>query len=114
MIAHTAAQFRLGRRRKDGSVERDHLLAASRAGQEVPELNVPPLPAGSEPLYQAFLDIRSSCAAGFSAPVVTQADVRGWCQLQRVTLLPWEVDTIFALDRAARTALEPDTPAPAH
>lgn len=114
MIAHTAAQFRLGRRRKDGSTERDHLLAARRAGVAVPELDVPPLPAGANPLYQAFLDIRSSCPAGFSTPVVTQADVRGWCQLQRVPLLPWEVDTIFALDRAARAALDSDTPAPTH
>lgn len=115
MIEHAAAQFRLGRRRTDGSTERDHLLAAQRAtGTQPPELQVPPLPPGTADLWAAYLQIRNSCAAGFGPAVMTQQDVVAWQQLQGVRLLPWEVDTLFAIDLAARAAAAPDAGTPKH
>lgn len=111
MIEHAAAQFRLGRRRKDGMTERDHLLAAQRVtGKQPPELDVPPLPAGLGELWHAYLQIRNSCAAGLGPAVMTQQDVLAWQQLQGVRLLPWEVDTLLAVDLAARAAAAPDEP----
>lgn len=109
MIEHAAAQFRLGRRRKDGSTERDHLLAVQRVtGKQPPELQVPPLPPGTADLWGTYLQIRNSCAAGLGPAVMTQQDVLAWQQLHGVRLLPWEIDTLFAIDVAARAAATTD------
>jgi len=101
------ALFRLGRRRQDGSTERDHLLAHERAtGERPPELDVPPVPPGAQAIWGAFCDLsaaRPPAAAGV-APFAL-SEICAWQSLHGVVLSPWEVDTLLAIDRAALAAV---------
>jgi hypothetical protein len=100
--------FRLGRRRPDGTTERDHLVAYQRATGKTPEdLHVPPLPLGTEQIWAAFGALSGARVPGFggaSSPIVL-SEIVAWQQLQGVELVPWEVDTILAIDRAAMAVL---------
>lgn len=107
MIAHAEAVFRLGRRRQDGTTERDHLLAYQAAtGTTPPELELPPIPAGAEMLWRTFQELSGArMPGGFGAANLTLQDIAAWQSLMRVRLTPWEVETILAIDRAALAAL---------
>ena len=100
--------FRLGRRRPDGTTERDHLEAYQKATGKTPEaLHVPPVPPGTEEIWAAFGALsgaRAPAFGGASSPIVL-SEIVAWQQLHGVELVPWEVDTILAIDRAAMAVL---------
>jgi len=101
------AVFRLGRRRPDGTTERDHLIAYQQSTGKVPEeLQVPPVPAGVEHLWAAFVDLSGARApsAGGASPIVL-SEIVAWQQLHGVGLVSWDVDTILAVDRAAMAVI---------
>ena len=100
--------FRLGRRRPDGTTERDHLVAYQQSTGKTPdELHVPPLPAGTQALWAAFCDLNGarlpSASGGISS--IAMSEIAAWQQLHGVDLRSWEVDTILAIDQAALAAL---------
>ena len=99
--------FRLGRRRRDGTTERDHLEAHARAtGEDPPELQVPPVPPGAEALWQAFNELSGArVPGGMGIGPITLSEIAAWQDVFRVRLTPWEVETILAIDRAALTAV---------
>jgi hypothetical protein len=97
----------LSRRHADGSTERDHLLAVQRAGEIVPELDVPPIPYGCEWLWAAFLQLNASRGSnGMGPSAIGPADLLAWQQLRGLRLNHWEIDTLLALDGVALRASE--------
>lgn len=66
-----------------------------------PLLEEPPIPRAARALWDAFLSLASSRQTGFAPQALTYVDVEAWCRLNRVTLTPWELDTLMALDAAA-------------
>ena len=107
MISHVRAQFKLGKRRKDGSSELDHLLAVQKTtGKTPPELEIPPIPVGCEYILSVFMDLHASRpAGGFGPAAIPLSEVTAWQQAMRVRLTPWEVETIMHLDRMALTEM---------
>lgn len=97
------AVFRLGRRRPDGTTERDHLIAYQQStGRALEELQVPAVPAGVGHVWAAFVDLSSARApgAGGASPIVL-SEILAWQKLHGVRLVSWDIDTILAIDRAA-------------
>jgi hypothetical protein len=86
----------------DGSTERDHLEGARRAGELVPELDVPDIPAGCQQIWIVFLQL-NACrgSTGMGPAAIGPCDLLAWQQLQRVEFTPWEIDMLMALDRVA-------------
>jgi hypothetical protein len=106
--------FRLGRRRPDGTTERDHLVAYQRATGKTPdELHVPPVPAGTQALWAAFCDLNAARLPSSNGAVsaIALSEIAAWQQLHGVELVSWEVDSILAIDQAALAALSEKAPA---
>ena len=102
MIAHAEAQFALSSRTQDGLTQRDHLLAAQRAGEDVPELSVPPIPVGCIAVWNAFLEMNASRSNnGMGPSAIGARGVLDWQELHCVSLTSWEIGTVMALDRVA-------------
>lgn len=100
----------LSRRRHDGTTERDHLLAHERAtGQRPDELNVPALPDGAQPLWQAFCEMSGARAPAVSGigPIMI-SEIVAWQRAFRVRLTPWEIETLLDIDRAVIDAISGD------
>lgn len=107
MINHVRAQFKLGKRRKDGSTELDHLLAIEKSTGKTPtELEIPAIPTGCESLMSVFMDLHMSRpAGGFGPAAIPLTEVIAWQKAMSVRLTPWEVETILHLDRTAITEM---------
>lgn len=60
-----------------------------------------PLPGAAAPLWDVLLQLSGTRQVGGGA--ITCAEIESWSRLQRVRLTPWEVDTLLACDRAARS-----------
>lgn len=63
------------------------------------ELAGPPLPPEGAYLWRAFLRMRRRKGGnGFSAMPIEWPDIDAFCRNARMRLLPWELETIEALD----------------
>ena len=97
----------LAQRQGDGASLRQHLqrLCAS-TGKLDPRLEVPEIPAAVRPLWDAYAHLAATRRSGGMGGMhpLTQTDIASWCYLQRVTLTPWEVDTLIEIDAAALAA----------
>ena len=81
------------------------MLAAQRAGEDVPGLEAPELPPSCAWLWSAFLQLNATRGSnGMGPSAIGPADLLAWQQLRGLELTPWEVDTLFALDNAAMRA----------
>jgi hypothetical protein len=70
-----------------------------------PELILPPIPPGCQSLWAAFLELNSArSSGGMSASGISFQDIAAWQSITGVTLNPWELDVICALDRVALKA----------
>ena len=100
LVAFAGHEFRLSRRMKDGSTERDHLLAAQRMlGRALLELESPPLPDWMLYLWGWFVELHQGRQAGFGASPLAWADMWAWASLTGRRMTPWEVHCIRAVDR---------------
>lgn len=83
--------------------ERDHLQAYAKAtGETPPDLILPPIPPGCQVLWEAFLELNGTRAsAGMGPCAITYHDILSWQALMGVTLNPWELRVIQALDQVA-------------
>jgi hypothetical protein len=64
-----------------------------------------PMPPAIAPLWDVFAALCGTRGQAFDgmAPL-SCTEVQAWCQLHQVRLTPWEVETLFTMDRAARAA----------
>lgn len=58
-------------------------------------------PRLGESLWGAFVQLSSTRQSGMGANPIAITEVEAWCRLQGVTLSPWELDTLLAMDSAA-------------
>ena len=96
--------MRLGQRQPDGASVRDHLQAGSAATGRVHPMLTLTLPACLAGLWQAFCEMARP--VGMAPGPIPAAEIEAWQRLSRVTLTPWEVDTLRAMDRAALAVLK--------
>jgi hypothetical protein len=100
--------MRLGQRQPDGCTLREHLQAAVVAtGKPNPVLALA-LPVCVTGLWQAFCEMARP--VGMAAGAIPAVEIEAWQRLSGVTLSPWEVDTLRAMDRAAMSAMSEKTP----
>jgi hypothetical protein len=77
-------------------------MAARRAGEIVPELDAPDLPAGCAWLWRTFIRLNASRGSnGMGPSAIGPADLLAWQQLHGLTFTAWEVDTLLELDTVA-------------
>lgn len=89
--------MRLSETQADGATLRDHLLAAERAGAGHDALLDARPPRGTEKLWDTFASLSASRQPESG---LAPSEVLAWQRLHGVALLPWEVETIEAVDRA--------------
>lgn len=95
----------LAERLPDGTTRRDNLVAAARATGEVHSELLEALPPGGEMLWQAFIELSRSRTPGLTgAGNIPQSEIVAWQRNQRLSLLPWEIETIGAMDAAVQSA----------
>jgi len=102
----------LGARLPDGTTRRDNLIAAAAAsGREDERLGSEAPPEGSA-LWEAYLSLSATARpSGFAAAVpIPPSEIEAWCRLHRVSLTPWELDTLDAIDRAMIAAVKANKP----
>ena len=76
------------------------------AGHDVPELDLPPLPAGCLHIWHTFIDLHNARASGGMGPcAISWGDVVNWQKVRDFMLNPWEIDVIMALDAVALKSL---------
>ena len=95
--------MRLSRRRKDGTTQMDHLNAIrEKSGSIPPELEIPPVPRGTERIIETFNLLHSARpAGGFGVSPIPVSEIVAWQRAMRIRLTPWEIETILRIDRAA-------------
>jgi hypothetical protein len=104
--------MRLTKRQADGATVREHLQAAAAAtGKADPSLSRS-LPRALVWLWQAFCELSAARPVGMAAGAIPGTEIEAWQRLARVTLLPWEVDTLRAMDRAALAVMNEKAPSP--
>ncbi len=102
--------MQLGKQLGGGGTLREHLQAgAAITGQADPRLAASP-PPGTAQLWLAFCE----CArpVGLAPGPIPATELEAWQRLSRVTLTPWEVDTLRAMDRAALAVMNEKVAAP--
>lgn len=95
----------LGHRQPDGSTLRDHLQAVARAGGAVDPRLTSALQPGLAGLWEAYCELSAMRPSGMGASAIPGPEYESWQRLSGVTLTPWEVDTLKAMDRAALSAM---------
>ena len=102
---------------EDGATLRTHLQRLrANTGSTDPRLQAAatPLPPTVATLWSAFVALsgtRMPVADGGMAPI-TFGEIEAWQRLTGVRLTPWEVETLLAVDRAARSAAHQSRRAP--
>ena len=99
-------QFILNARQKDGATLRQHLQAVfSQTGKMPDQLaNAPDMPEALAHVWIYFLELnRSRGNNGFSELHITFSEIDSWCRLYGISLEPWELSIIAALDNAYLT-----------
>jgi len=86
---------------------RDHLLAVWRATGRMPEeMAEPPIPRGCRTIIEAFSELHSTRSSnGFGPAAISFHDILAWQTVFNVTLSPFELRCIFAMDSAALTEI---------
>ena len=57
------------------------------------------------------MELHNARGQGMNAAAISWSDLAAWSAMRGVTLSPWELDSILALDRIALTTLQTATPA---
>ena len=94
----------LSRRLPDGSTLRDHLQAGASASGVVDPRLTRRLPAWLQALWHAWLGMSSARPVGIGLAAVPWTEYVAWQARHRVTLRPWESETLTRMDRAAIAA----------
>ena len=102
--------MQLGAAQGDGASLRTHLQRLRNNTGRIDPLLVAvnrPLPAGVAHLWDAFVALSATRAPAFEGlAAITCTEIEAWQRLHGLRLTPWEVETLLAVDRAARGALD--------
>lgn len=102
--------MQLGAAQGDGASLRTHLQRLRNNTGRIDPLLVAvnrPLPAGVAHLWDAFVALSATRAPAFEGlAAITCTEIEAWQRLHGLRLTPWEVETLLAVDRAARSALD--------
>ncbi len=101
MIEYARTEFELSKREGDGASLRAHLQRLADSTGRVDDRLTLKAPRVCEALWGAFLQLSATRQAGMGTNPISMTEVESWCRLQGVTLTPWEVDTLLAMDGAA-------------
>lgn len=67
-----------------------------------PELEIPPIPIGTELILNTFEQLHvARPVGGFGISPIPISEIIAWQQAMNVRLTPWEVETIMQIDRTA-------------
>jgi hypothetical protein len=89
----------------------DRTKSGDRQAELEAELFTPPAPAAGLYLLHAYHRIRRRKAgSGFGPSPIEWPDIDAFCRFSRMTLVPWEVEIIEALDDVFLAAQQPQTP----
>lgn len=80
---------------------RTHLHRLAQSTGKVDERLEKRLPRGAESVWRAFLQLSGQRQSGMATNPIALTEIEAWCRLQRVTLTPWELDTLLEMDAAA-------------
>jgi len=79
------------------------------SGSVPPELDIPPVPIGTQPILDTFELLHATRqAGGFGISPIPLSEIVAWQEVMRIRLTPWEVETILLIDRAAMNELMED------
>lgn len=87
-----------------GSTQDDHIQSIIRQGGQLPaniskQLELPPL---GVPVWNYFCDLsRARQSNGFGPQPYTYSEIQAYCNLNGITLQPWELDLLKAIDQVA-------------
>ena len=101
-MAYAASEFKLSRKRKDGTTLRDHLLVGYRSSGIMPEelAEAPELPELARHSGVWFLELNAARSSnGFGTSPISYGEIMSWKLLVGVELAPWEVKAIREIDR---------------
>ena len=72
------------------------------SGKTPLELKIPPVPAGGEYLKKLFMELHGSRpSSGMGISPILFSELHAYQQVFNVKLSPFEIETIFFIDRAA-------------
>jgi len=108
LIAHAEHQFSLDIPDEKGNTGRQSLqMLLDRAKDEATaaryadDLSGPECPDEARYLFLWFLELHRARAHGGMGPgAIGYPDIHAWCGLRGITLAPWEVEILTALDHA--------------
>lgn len=64
------------------------------------------MPGGCEALAEAFRELNAARGSnGYGPQALTYQEIAAWCALNGVTLSPWEIETLAAMDAEAMRAM---------
>ena len=93
----------LNEAQSDGESLRTHLLSVYRQTGKLPEQLAiePDMPQSVAHVWQYFTELhRTRGGNGFGANPIAYMEIESWCRLSGISLYPWEVALITALDNA--------------
>lgn len=84
------------------------MSAWRQTGRKPAELrDAPPLPPLAAHVWAYYAELhRSRDENGWGAQGLKMREIEAWSRLRRVSLDPWELDAILAIDRAFRAAAD--------
>lgn len=86
----------------DGTPLRAHLRRVLiMTGKCDPLLDVPPVPQCASALWRFWSSLSSTRPSSMGLSPISHQEIAAASVLHRVTLVPWEVETILQLDRVA-------------
>lgn len=87
------------RERAAKAARRGDAAAQKRLAEFEEDLRMPPFPEALRYLWTAFLTLRRRVSPSMGGPaVISLPDIMAYCQLYRIRLAPWEVETLTMLD----------------
>lgn len=96
--------MQLAQRQPDGDTLRGYLQwQAQASGHADPRLTAQP-PKGCESLWATYCELSAMRPSGMGVSPIPGAEYESWQRLNGIALTPWEVDTLKAMDSAARSA----------
>lgn len=97
--------MQLAQRQPDGDTLRGYLQwQASASGKADPRLTSRP-PAECSFLWDVYCELSAMRPSGMGISPIPGVEYESWQRLQGITLTPWEIDTLKAMDSAARSAV---------
>lgn len=74
-------------------------------GEVVPDLHPEPLRPCCKALWDTFIELHNARGGGMGPAPISWRDLRDWQEIRGVSLTPWEVDTLMAMDLEAMKVL---------